>query len=159
VTIQNISLADVTQVIVAIVAVAGLILSIYNFYFNRRDKSPRLRANLVNEPIPRGPNPDELMLMLKVTNIGEKTVKIAEANIVWKKRRMAYLRPSDWNLKPPLDLQPGEEMIFQTWARQVAKALEQEGCTGRVSIRACLTTTVGVEFMSNKIAVGIKEML
>jgi hypothetical protein len=71
-------LGDRTTVLTAIVALAGLILTIYRFYVDRKGKSPRLVAKLSNGFLTRSPESGDVMAFLEVANPGEKPVKISK---------------------------------------------------------------------------------
>ena len=75
---MTVSLGDITTVLTAIVALAGLILTIYRFYIDRKDKSPRLVAKLSNGFLTRSPESSDVMAFLEVANPGEKPVKISK---------------------------------------------------------------------------------
>lgn len=154
---MTISINEVTTILTALVAVVGLILSIYNFYVDRRDKMPRLDAKISNGFLTSGPEIGDLMLLLEIANPGEKVVKITAVEIKLKKHKLVFIRGIRGTERIPFELPPGNSATFWTPLKEVAFRLKEEGHRGRESIRACFRTAIGNEFISKKFAVDIDE--
>jgi hypothetical protein len=154
---MTVSLSDIATILTAGVALAGLILSIYNFYVDRRDKSPRLVAKISNGFLTSGPELSDLMLLLEIANPGEKMVKISAVEIAWKKRKLFFFKGIDGTVKIPFELQPGDSATFWTPIKEVAWALSEQGCKNQESVKACFRTAVGTEFISKTFPVNVRE--
>jgi hypothetical protein len=89
---MTVSLDNVATILTAIVAVGGLILSVYNFYVDRRDKTPRLVAKVSNGGLTYGSKLSDLMLLMEIANPGEKAVKISAVEIRWKKQKFIFIK-------------------------------------------------------------------
>ncbi|MBV6451983.1 MAG: hypothetical protein MHPDNHAH_02731 [Anaerolineales bacterium] len=155
---MTVSLGDIATLITAIVALVSLLLSIYNFYVDRRNKSARLVAKLSNGFLTYGSELSELMALLEVANLGEKAVKITAVEIMWKRRKMVFISGIEGTAKPPFDLQAGDKATFWTPMKQVASSLKKEGCTGKESIKACFRTAVDKEFVSKAFVIDVGEL-
>lgn len=154
---MTISINDVATLLTALVAVAGLILSIYNFVVDRRDKATRLVAKISNGFLTYGPELSELMLLLEIANVGQKPVKIAAVEIKWNKRKMVFLKGIDGTAKVPFELPSGDSAKFWIPIKEVAMALRKEGCINREFVRACFRTAVDSEFVSKRFPINVKE--
>ncbi len=154
---MTVSLGDLATFLTALVALAGLILSVYNFYVNRRDKSTRLVAKLSSGFLTYGPELSDLMALLEIANHGEKAIKISAVEIIWKKRKLVFIAGIDGTNKIPFDLQSGDKATFWTPMKEVARALRKQGCTGKESIKACFRTAVDREFVSKAFVIDVHE--
>jgi hypothetical protein len=152
---MTISLGDVATILTAIVAVIGLILSIYNFYVDRRDKTPRLVAKISNGGLAHGAELSELMLFLEITNPGEKVVKISAVEILWNKHKFVFFKGIKGTVEIPFELKPGDNAIFWVPMKEVRSALKEQGCNQRASVKACFRTAVGSEFISKPFQVDV----
>lgn len=152
---MTVSLSDVAAVLTAIVAVAGFVLSVYNFYVNRKDKIPSLVAKISNGGLTHGSEMSELMLFLEIANPGEKAVKITATEIKWKKSKLVFINGIDGTVKIPFELKPGDNATFWTPMREVKLLLKQQGCTGKESVKACFRTAIGSEFISKPLRIDI----
>jgi hypothetical protein len=155
--IMTISLSDIATLITAIVALVGLILSVYNFYVDRKDKSPRLVAKISNGFLTSGQEFSDVMVFLEIANHGEKAVKISAVEIVWKKRKLVFVAGIDGTNKIPFDLQSGDKATFWTSIKEVSRALKEQGCRGKESIKACFRTAVDSEFTSKAFIFNVNE--
>lgn len=156
-TSMTVSLSDVAAVLTAMVAVAGFALSVYNFYVSRRDKTPRLAAKISNGGLTSGSELSELMLFLEIANPGEKAVKISAVEIKWKKRKLVFFKGIDGTVKIPFELQPGDSAMFWTPMKEVKLVLQDQGCKGRESVKACFRTAVGSEFVRRSFPINVGE--
>lgn len=154
---MTVSLSDVAAVLTAMVAVAGFVLSVYNFYVNRRDKTPRLIAKISNGGLNYGSELSELILFLEIANPGEKAVKIIATEIKWKKHKLVFINGIEGSVKIPFELQPGDNAMFWIPMREVKLLLKEQGCTGRESVKACFKTAVGSEFVSRSFLIPIEQ--
>ncbi len=151
------SLSDIATLLTAVVALAGLILSVYNFYVNRKDKSPRLLAKLTNGFLTYGPELSDVMVFLEVSNPGEKAVKISAVELIWKKNKLVFVAGINGSTKVPFDLQPGDKATFWTPIQEVARTLRKQGGSGKESIKACFRTAVDQEFISKAFVIDVDE--
>ena len=154
---MTVSLGDIAPILTAIVALAGLILSVYNFYVDRKDKSPRLLAKLSNGFLTYGPELSDVMVLLEVSNPGEKAVKISVVEIIWKKNKLVFIAGIDGTTKLPFDLQPGDKATFWTPIKEVARTLKKQDGSGKQSIKACFRTAVDHDFVSKAFVIDVDE--
>jgi hypothetical protein len=152
---MTVSISDLATLLTALVAVAGLILSIYNFYIDRRDKTPRLAAKISNGFLTYGPKLSDVMLFLEVANTGEKKAIVSAVEIKWKKQKIVFMGGIKGTVNVPFELQPGDSARFWTPVTEVKATLKDEGCAGREYIRACFRTAVDSEYVSKKFPVDV----
>jgi hypothetical protein len=154
---MTVSLSDLATFLTAIVAFAGLILSVYNFYVDRKDKSTRLVAKISNGFLTNGPESSDLMILLEIENHGQKPVKIEAAEIMWKKKKMVFFGGIEGTNRVPFELQSGDKAIFWTPIKKVAWSLKEQGCKKKESIKACFRTALSSEFTSKSFTIDINE--
>jgi hypothetical protein len=154
---MTVSLGDFATILTAIVAICGLLLSFYNFYIDRRDKTPRLVAKISNGGLTYGSEFSELMLFLEIVNPGEKVVKISAVEIRWKKQKFVFLKGIDGTTKIPFELNPGDNAMFWVPMKEVRLALKEKGGKRLESIKACFRTAVGNEFISKSFQIGVED--
>ncbi|TEU19593.1 MAG: hypothetical protein E3J21_03300 [Anaerolineales bacterium] len=152
-----IDLSNVSDIITALVAIAGLGLSIYNLYINRRDKKPRLVAKISNGFLTYGPELSPPMLLLEIANAGEKKVMISAVEIAWRKHKAVFIKGIDGTRDVPFELPAGESANFWTPLEDFASSLEEEGVSGKVRVRACFRDAIGNQYLSKKLKVDVNE--
>jgi hypothetical protein len=150
------SLSDITALVTAVVALAGLSLSIYNLVVARREKRPQLKAKLSSGFLPRGPDIGPLMLLLQVANIGEKTVTVSSVEILWKKRSMVFIHGLPGTTQIPFELEAGKGATFWTPAQEVAASLYKEGARGSERLRARFRTAIDSEHLSRPLSFDVE---
>jgi hypothetical protein len=154
---MTVSLGDVATILTAIVAIGGLILSVYNFYVDRRDKTPQLVAKISTGGLTYGSELSELMLLLEIANPGEKAAKISGLEIRWKKQKFVFLKGIDGTVKIPFELKPGDSAMFWVPMKEVRLSLKEQGCNGREFVKACFRTAVGSEYISKPFQIHVAE--
>ncbi len=154
----TLSIENLTAIVTALVAVAGLLLSTYNFYTNRRDKKPRLVAKIANGFLAYGPEVSEFMLLLEVANLGEKPVKISAVEIAWGKQSLVFVTGIQGTRKIPFELEPGDNANFWTPMEGIANSLREQGGKGKETIRARFKSAVGDEYLSKKFKIDLENI-
>jgi len=147
---------EIVSIVTAIVAVAGLGLSIYNLYVNRRDKRPLLRSKISNGFLTYGPELSDVMLILEVANPGEKHVTVSAVEMLFGKEKAIFPNIQGTN-RLPFELQSGQNASFWTPANEFASDLQRRGYKGKLKIRANFRDAVGNNYASNKFTINIDE--
>jgi hypothetical protein len=140
---------DLSDIVTAIVAVASLGLSIYNFYVSQQDKRPVLVAKISNGFLIFGPEISDLMLRLEVANSGEKQVTVLAVEVAWG-RQKAFFPSIDGTKRIPFELSPSESATFWIPMKDFKVSLRQQGIVGKVRVRACFRDAVGNEYYSRR---------
>ncbi len=144
--------AEAVGIIGAIVVVAGLCLSIYKLYLDRRDKRPLLRSSLsFGYPVIKTNTLErnDVFLSLEVKNPGEKPVRVSQAEILFGKERFLLIRPLGTN-ELPFELPSGQSASFIVPANEFATLLRARGYNGKVKIRANFRDAVDNNYHSRK---------
>ncbi len=153
------NVSDVTAIITAVVAIAGLALSIYNFYISRRDRKPALIAKISNGWLASSSELSEVMLLLEIANSGEKKVNISSVEIAWDKKRAFVFGGMSGTRNIPFELLPGENANFWTPFHEFALTLRKEGVTGKAKLKACFTDALGSKYYSKPLNINVKEWM
>lgn len=146
---------DISDVVTAIVAVAGLILSVYNLYASRRDKSPRLISKMSNGFLTSGPEVSSPMLFLEIANAGEKEVKISAVEVAIGKHRVISFGGITGTKNVPFELPPGESVKFWIPLEEFATSLRKQNVYGNIKARACFRDAIGNEYLSKKFPIRL----
>jgi hypothetical protein len=117
----------VTQIVTAVVAVAGLGLSIYNFYIRWQDEKPRLQIRYEYGFVPfRNP-----IVSFTIANSGNKVpVNVVSIRIPLKNDKVMYFPHLQGEKQMPCRIEPAERVRFWDDFASVAETLIQEGYSG-----------------------------
>ena len=147
---------DIVDIITAAVAVAGLALSIYNFYVDRQDKKFKLLATMSYAVVGRGPQGAETVLALKLANPGQRTAFVSSCDLLILKTKKAFTYPDAYRGKQmPAELQPGQKEEFWFPLDKLETALRKEGLSGKIKVKARFRDAVGNEYLSKKFVLKI----
>jgi hypothetical protein len=150
------TLKDIADIVVALAAFGGFLLSLYNFFIQRRAQRPTLTAKVSSGLLTFGPNLSDPMLLMEVANPGDKKVVVSGVEIPLGQKKMVF--PKMHGTKTmPFELHPGENASFWTPLREFAVSLKQEGFRGKVKVRACFRTAVGQNFFSRANTIDVDE--
>lgn len=140
----------VSDIVVAIVALFGLGISIYNFYIKRQEKKPHLNTKINYGFLSDDFGTSETMLMLDVGNIGEKQVLVSSIEILLDhgKKLMYPSMEGDRNL--PFELQPGQGAHFWIPVDVLKSSLKKRGYKRKLKIRANFKDALGNNYSSTK---------
>ena len=149
--------ADLAAFITALVALAGLGLSIYNFILARRDRLPRLRVKLQNGFLTADRSLSDLMLIIEVANPATTRVTVTSVGIVFNTHLAVWPGRLPGTVAIPFDLDPGKNASFWTPLRNFAHSLYEEGYRRKVRLRARVSSAVGDEFTSRPFTLDLDE--
>lgn len=152
---MSITLTELATVLTALIALAGLLFSIYNFQVARHEKAPRLKAKISNGFTPLGPELGPLLLIVEVANTGEKPVKVTGIALKWRHQSLVFLDAWPGTARLPHILAPGDAATFWRPMVSVASSLRREGSTGRQFVRASFQTAIGKDYLSKKFAINL----
>ena len=152
---MTLDLGDLASLITALVAIAGLGLSIYNFFVAKREKSPQLRVKLSNGLLVSGPDLSETMLIIEVANPGTKPVIINSVAISFKGQIAIFPGILPGTHRVPFELEPGKNATFWTPLSEFASSLLEEGARGKVKLRARVSSATGDYYLSNTFTLDV----
>ncbi len=142
--------------ITIIVAIAGLLLSVYKFYLNQREKGGHtFKVEFALGFLESQTGFGESMLILKAVNGSKEGVYISSAPalaIYSTFMRKGYLTypEIDGTKKLPFWLAPNEPATFWVSLDVVKASLRRRGFTGKVKVRACFCDAVGRNYYNPK---------
>src|SRR5436190_15911669 len=151
------SVSEITAIVTAFVAVAGLLFSIYNFYVARRDKRDHLKARISAGFLASGPDLSETMLLLEVANPTERRAIISSVGVDLGRNTAFFPWGIDGTRNVPFELPPGENAKFWTPMSRFASSLRKEGLSGMVSIRASFADGVGARCLSTPMEIDVND--
>ncbi|HEX9840227.1 MAG TPA: hypothetical protein VGA72_12815 [Anaerolineales bacterium] len=148
-----------TEIITTIVAIAALLLSIFNFIVDRIDKKPKLivvlsQGNITTES--RNGNSSEEGIFVEVINSSHYEDTVTNVNIRAKGTTVMDLTNFITD-EQQSTLERGENAIYQTSKRELSQALKNEIVAGKVKIRALARNALGKTSLSNTIIIDTNQ--
>jgi hypothetical protein len=152
---SQLDISAIAQIITAIVAAVGLILSSYSLYLRRKDKQPNIRVALKTGWL-TFPSPlSEPMLIAEIGNAGEKKITVTSLSFPFKKSIGIIMQPEGTE-RMPFELVPGKGATFWTPMRDCAIEFKREGFGGKISLKACFSDAVGNKYCSKGLKFDIE---
>jgi hypothetical protein len=154
---------DASDVIIAVVAIYGAVMSTALFWIQLRQEGPTVTVRIstaLMQPYAREgvrtvmiPNagPSELQFVFRVSNSGNKPVTIsAVPQIHLDKGKSLTIPTPNCNRDPPLRLADGESVMLWVPAKEVANWLREQGKSGIVEVTGMVLDGAGKEFYSER---------
>jgi hypothetical protein len=153
---MDISIGNITDTVTALIAIAAFLLSVYNFYVDRRDKRTRLvvRVSQDTQTSHRGPYK---VVRIDIINLSERCVTVSAVGILWRKEPFSFPNVTGWRSEPfQLDPYDGRKDIVVD-EQIVASTLREKGASGRVRIKASCQDRLGRVYLSKKYTINVDE--
>lgn len=147
----SITLGDLTQIITALVALAGLAISIYNIVLRKNDQKTKIKITVGNGFLTYPTELSEPMLLFDVANHGLRTTVINSV-MAYTSIGQNIIFPKIGGTKSlPFILEPGRSVKLWFPLDDFKKYLASVGLNGKVKIKFVFT-----DELSNKF-IGIKK--
>ena len=146
------------QIVIAIVAVAGLVLSIINFYIQWRDNKPRIKVTItscfVTTP---GIETSPLLLAFTALNIGKIPVKLSSCGVNLPNSKILHLVGiNQYTINPlPFTLKPGENFITYREYETIVQNIKSEGFRGIIKIIAFYGDQIDNKYTGKKTKINV----
>jgi hypothetical protein len=140
---------DWTHITVAVVAVAGLILSVYNRFESWKEKRRHLTVKISNGFLTysRG-ELSPLLLIVTIRNPGNRAVTINTPHLTLPSNNSISLM--EGQVRCPYELEDGKECLFWVEMSSLKTTLIDHGYKKTVKIKAQLQDGAGKYYYSNK---------
>jgi len=149
------SVGDVTNIATALVAIAAFLLSVYNFYVDRRDKRTRLVLRVAQETRESHQGPYRVV-RIEAVNLSERSVKVSAARVLWKKEAFSFPNVVGWSESFQLEPYDGTRALVVS-EQIVASALREKGALGKTKIRAGCQDKLGKTYLSKRYTINVSE--
>ena len=134
---------DLVSLATAIVAIAAFLLSLYNFYVDRRDKTARLVVWLSQgKHTEQGKSPASA-IFIEAANPSQANIVITDAYGLFGKQGIRISARNIEDGKQGAKLSPGENAMFSLPLTSVVASLREQGVSGRVNVRASVRDALG----------------
>lgn len=151
---------DWVNILTAVVAVAGLIFSIYNFYASRKDKKPQVEVKVQVGTVSRV-NPIPNTFVVEAINVGYRTVTFVDVGILLPKKEQIVFR--GFSITEPIQtsyvLSEGLNVIVGTAAKEIANVLRAKGYSRYVRVIGFYKDTMGIVYKSKAFRFNVEEWL
>jgi putative transposase len=136
------------QVITAVVAVYGAILSTYNALLRRKERRRLVRVELSMGLLATGPHLSRPMLILRASNPGNRTVTLTGPGVRLPNGAQAFFPVPESNVEFPYDLPEGKSCSVWTEASHFARDLRNHGLSGTVKLVGFYRDATGTAWKS-----------
>lgn len=147
------------QIITAIVAFYGAVLSTITVVMTRRDKKRRLHTSIRYGLLTYGPTLSPPHLLLVAANPGHVSVTIRSAAVWLSNGKTAPILPGQSEISMPHEFLPGQSATCWVEVHPLAQALHDKGVSGGVKLRAQFSDATGKEYLSKAIRFNVDEWL
>ena len=149
---------DLTNLIIALVALYGAILSTYNIIRQHRLSVPRVQVELVlgfiADPVS---GVSDSMIFIKAANVGQVPVSLSgHAFRLPDKRQLIIQLPSS-SVRFPCELEPGKSCEIWIEMAKLVKEIRGQGFKGTVKISGEYKSETGKLFRSKKMKVDLNS--
>lgn len=139
------------EVITAIGILYGIVMSTYNFVESRKAKKRRLAVHISMGWIPIGGDLGDDMIMLEVTNPGDRTVTINAPYIKLPGGKNMITPWPTASVKFPYELPEGKNCFLWVKRSEVKLNLVKQGYSGKVPCRGAVQDATGKKpYLSKK---------
>lgn len=139
-----------TQIIVAIVAVYGAILSTITFLYNQKEKIRNLNVVFSNGSIINSSDLGDIMLFITVLNSGSKSAIINVPRIILPDRKTIVFPNPQSNIRFPYKLEEGSKCMIWTDMKGLAKQLCANGYKGKIKLMADVEDGTEKKYVTKK---------
>lgn len=132
------------EIITALVALYGAILSTVVAVREWRAKTPRVRVKTSMGFLDLGlGNVSDAMVFVEAANPGQRPITLSSVGFILPLERKVYLRQPQGSMRIPCELAP--ESACQVWidARELAQLLRSNGFSGKVKVLGFYGDQVG----------------
>lgn len=152
---MTLSMGDIANLVVAFVAVGGLLLSIYNLYTNQRDKKNTLKVDMNFGIVDYFSEFSVILVMLEVANASKEKIFISSIPAIiicgwFKDKKAVVFKDIQGTKNLPLELSPGDNASFWVPLKNLQTSFRNYGLLGKVKIKARFRDGVGNSFYSPK---------
>lgn len=138
---------DYSALITVAVTVLGLGLSTYKVISAKRDRANKLKVSLKLAIAAVGPEP-ETIFRLEAIHPRGRPVTVTGCGIVFPNGNSFIVPRPIGSVQLPHELKEGNHCVFLYSLRDVVRALQQEGFTGRIKLRAEFQDALGNDYRS-----------
>ncbi len=135
------------ELIIAMVATYGALLSTYTLVAARKEKQRRVAVTLTWGLLGTGPE-SSLMFFLTASNPGNRAVTLASCHLLLPNGKSLIMPRITGNFSFPHGLEEGKNCMAWFPVEDVIRTLISEGYRQEVSITAVYTDALGTNYMS-----------
>ncbi|MFE4571349.1 hypothetical protein [Paenibacillus chitinolyticus] len=138
-----------TQILTAIIALYGAVLSTITFYSNKKEKTRQLEVKIYNGFLTYGPELSEAMLFIEIVNKGYKKAVVNVPSLVLPDRKTIIFPNPQANVQFPYSIEEGTNC--QVWCEipELVRTLNQYGYSGKIKLKASVSEQGGKKISSS----------
>lgn len=140
------------EVVTAVVAVIGLVLSVYNTVQARRDKRPKLKVRAYFGFVGLGPAVSDYKIFFDVGNGWNQTITLISICIPFPDKRSMAFPSLEGTQHMPVALSPGSSTLFWHSSDNLEGQMVKEGIGPHEKFRVMARDALGNEYLSNSVS-------
>jgi hypothetical protein len=145
----------IVQIVIAIIAIFGFCLSIYNLYIQRKDKNPLIKVTTQSSftKIPGIGVTSPHLFTTTAMNIGHVPVHLSSCGIhLPNGKLLQFVGPDEYTFKSlPQTLQPGSSYDISRELEGIINDLKKEGYSGTITVQSYFRDEINNTYTSNDI--------
>ena len=148
-----------TEIVIALVALYGAIISTCNLLASRAEKLRKVRVALSMGFTAHGDRTSPAQLILQAQNVGKRTLTLTAVGLVLPgKVRVWFVHPECWlSGSLPHELQEGKSFVSTRELSELVAELAERGYTGRVRVQGFYTDALGTDYRSKPLTLGVGQ--
>jgi hypothetical protein len=143
---------DLTDIIIAVVALYGAGLSTYTLIQNNKEKRRQLKVHITKRfPVSKEGQvlkPDGIIIHIK--NPGYKKVTVVDSQIMLPKEEVLIFPSPIGNIRFPYEIEEGKDCVVSIELQKVISGANELGYSGDVKLKAKVIDGAGDRYISKK---------
>ena len=145
-------------IVAAMVAVVGILISIYTLWATRKEKKRQVKVELsIGILTYDGPHTSPAMLLISASNPGHRAVILNSTGLILPNKTKVLFPKSQSHVTYPYELKEGNNCTTWTDLKEFAKLLREEGFSGKVNLVGFYKDGVGDTHKSKPIELDVDE--
>jgi len=149
---------DFSQIMIAIAAIWGAVLSTYTAIRSFSKEKPKIKVKLSYGFLAYGPDLSPQMLLLEAANVGRWTVTLSSCGLTLPSRItpfMTFIKPQS-NKEFPCELSPGKNLLVWMEKSELSENLRSHRFRDTIKIRGVYKDAVGNSYTSKSLKFSIE---
>lgn len=150
-----------TEIVIALVALYGAIISTCNLLASRAEKIRKVRVALSMGFTACGARTSPTQLMLEAQNVGKRAITLTAVGLVLPRNvRVWFLHPECWLTGSlPHELHEGKNFVSARDLSELVAELAERGYSGRVRVQGIYTDALGTDHRSKPLTLNVEKCL
>jgi len=137
---------DLKDLLAIVIAATSLFVSVFTLWLQRRDKKEKLRIKAsLGFTVGYG-GAGEPLVIIEASNVGERPVTISSFGLLLPNKQVLIYPFARQHVQLPYELRPGKSCSMHIPAKEVAKAVKEQGYSRQVKLKPQYSAQSGAKF-------------